>query len=147
MEDSKAEYLLADEDGGRAVVPWFDVPMQWLMAKLTGQKISDDPNRLVKTSERRSLYSARYFRYTVVLFLLYVFVGIGYFSGHVGFTPLDSVYFIVRIINVSIVFCYAVLYCIVFYCVAVIAIITDTHLCRIFADHFLLHSGLRRLPA
>ena len=96
MEDPQADYLLSSEDDGRGGI--FDWPLRFVLSKLSGVEYSHGGKKkssLVKASERKSLYSARYFRYTVILFLLYILSGIGYYTGHMGYTLLDSVYFII----------------------------------------------------
>lgn len=98
MEDSRADYVLTSENGEHASrFAIFDRPVRLVMSWISGVDYSDGrkKNSLVRASERKSLYSARYFRYTVVLFFLYIFLGLGYYTGHVGFTVLDSIYFII----------------------------------------------------
>lgn len=98
MEDSKANYLLSSENGETdSGGGFFDWPLKFMISKLSGVDYSDKPKKaaLVKASERKSLYSARYFRYTVLMFIVYLMIGLGYYSGHAGFTVLDAIYFII----------------------------------------------------
>lgn len=97
MDDAKADYLLSSEGGERFAKPsWFDMPSRFILSRL-GLLVpsSGNSSRLIKISEMKTVYAIRYFRYTITLFFMYLFLGMGYFSGHAGFTVLDSVYFIV----------------------------------------------------
>lgn len=80
MEGSQADYLLSPDDDDNRMMRTFDWPVRFVLSKLVGIKYSDGKKvpKLVRATERKSLYSARYLRYTVVMFCLYLFLGIGF---------------------------------------------------------------------
>jgi hypothetical protein len=53
------------------------------------------PNKLVTASSLNHRYSRRYLKYSALALAVYFIIGLGYYVGHLKYSFLDSIYFIV----------------------------------------------------
>lgn len=53
------------------------------------------PNKLVSASSLNHRYSRRYLKYSAIAFAIYFILGLGYYMGHLHYSFLDAIYFII----------------------------------------------------